>query len=26
VNWRRAKHRLTSPDPGYARKKAVATV
>jgi transposase len=26
VNWRRAKHWLTSPDPGYARKKAVATV
>ncbi|HEX2186746.1 MAG TPA: helix-turn-helix domain-containing protein [Chloroflexota bacterium] len=25
VNWRRAKRWLTSPDPGYARKKAVAT-
>ncbi len=26
VNWRRAKHWLTRPDPGYARKKAGATV
>ena len=25
VNWRRAKHWLTSPDPAYARKKAGAT-
>jgi transposase len=25
VNWRRAKRWLTSPDPAYARKKAVAT-
>lgn len=26
VRWRRAKHWITSPDPGYARKKAGATV
>jgi transposase len=25
VTWRRAKHWITSPDPGYARKKTVAT-
>ena len=25
VRWRRAKHWITSPDPGYARKKAGAT-
>jgi hypothetical protein len=25
VNWRRAKHRLTSPDPAYAHKKTGAT-
>ena len=25
VRWRRAKHWITSPDPGYARKKAPAT-
>ena len=25
VNWRRAKHRLTSPDPAYARRKTGAT-
>jgi transposase len=26
VRWKRAKHWITSPDPAYARKKAVATV
>lgn len=26
VGWRRAKHWITSPDPGYARKKVPATV
>lgn len=26
IHWKRAKHWITSPDPGYARKKAGATV
>lgn len=26
INWKRAKHWISSPDPGYARKKVAATV